>query len=56
MIEAAKKVELKQVIEDMKTDWEKEKAALQAEIALSQTECEEVRQKLDDIKKAKEAK
>lgn len=56
MLEAAKKIELKQVIEDMKTDWEKEKAALQDEIAHSQKECSEVQQKLADLKKSKEAK
>jgi len=56
MLEAAKKVELKQVIEDMRTDWEKEKLALQEEIANSQKECSEVQQKLAEIKRSKEAK
>lgn len=56
MLEAAKKVELKQVIEDMRTDWEKEKLALQGEIANSQKECSEVQQKLAEIKRSKEAK
>ena len=56
MLEAAKKIELKQVIEDMKSDWEKEKAALQEAIASSQNECTEVQQKLAELKKAKEAK
>lgn len=56
MLEAAKKVDLKQVIEDMKADWEKEKTAIQEEIAKSQKECTEVQQKLAELKKAKEAK
>ena len=56
ILEAARKVDLKQTIEDMKTGWEKEKADLQEEIALSQKECSEVQQKLAEIKKSKEAK
>ena len=56
ILEAARKVDLKQTIEDMKTGWEKEKADLQEEIALSQKDCSEVQQKLAEIKKSKEAK